>query len=171
MALKENTFVREKNRTPADVFNRFVQPELKTLAEDIGQKVVRRAVKRHTFKNRTGALEDSMRWKTIERRNLFDIMISAGGKGRIQFPFRIDKIASREPQAGRSKRRKGLTSSGKERRTRRAGGRRKGEVVPVDYAIWVEKKGFDVLIGAVTYYRGRIPRMMRNFMRGATARI
>lgn len=173
MALKSapNKFVREKNRTVQDVFNKFIKPALETFADDIGQKVTRHAEKHHTFQNQTGALQDSMRWEVERRRHGYDVTIVAGGSGRIINAFRVDKIASRPRVTGLSRRRRGLTATGKLRKTRRAGGLLKGTITDVGYATFVEKKGFSVLVNAVVYYRRRVPRLMKRWLKGATARI
>ena len=47
----------------------------------------------------------------------------------------------------------------------------KGDVIDVDYAVHVEKKGFSVLIGTITRYRQLIPNILYKALKAATGRI
>lgn len=173
----KSLFTRQHNRTAEDVFNKFIAPELQVLASDIGQKLIHDAKHTHGFENRTGALEDSMRWNVLNEVGKTSVEVMAGGYGRVQFPKR---------DSSRLTKQKGLTATGKTRQIRRRGkvvtdldpfeqserrGLKKGEVILVNYAKFVEMKGYSVLIESVNRFRERIPRMMRAFLSGKTARI
>lgn len=181
--MNPNVFVvRQKKRTLADVHDKFIQPTMATVSQDIGQKIMIHARRNHTFKNRTGALEDSIRFATEQvRAATYNIIITAGGFGKVKFALRTGKLATKL---------RGLLSSGKPRKIRRRGrvavdfnpntntvtlsGRRslrKGEVINVNYAAHVERRGYSVLVNSVMYYRERIPRIISRALKGATAGI
>ena len=48
---------------------------------------------------------------------------------------------------------------------------KKGDVVVVNYARAVERKGYDVLFGSVKWAERRLGKAMKQFLAGATARV
>jgi len=178
-------FKRDKLRTPLDVYNKFIQPSIDTFANSLGAKAINHAKKTHEFQNRTGALEDSMRWNvkapTEDRR---DVEITAGGLGRVQFSRRTGKrrtnklgLTATGQQRTISRRGKiitriGATTAGtvliEKSETRRL---RKGDVRHVDYAVDVERRGFSVLKNTANLYSRLTAKMWARALKGATKRL
>ena len=178
-------FKRDKRRTVTDIYKQFIQPEIDTFANSLGAKVINHAKKTHQFNNRTGALEDSMRWNikspSPDRR---DIEVTAGGLGRVQFSRRTGK---------RRTSRLGLTATGQQRTISRRGrvitrigvtssgtvllgrsGRRrlrKGDVIYVDYAVKVERRGFSVLKNTVALYSRLTAKMWAKQLKQSTKKV
>lgn len=178
-------FKRDKRRTMQDVYRDFIQPELDTFANSLGAKAINHAKKTHEFQNRTGALEDSMRWNIkapdVDRR---DVEITAGGVGRVQFSKRT---------SSRRTNRLGLTPGGRQRTIRRRGraitgigadssgnvflqkserrGLRKGEVIHVDYAVKVERRGFSVLKNTANLYGRLAAKMWARALKRSTGKL
>lgn len=136
-------FVRTKKRTVMDIFNGAISPRIKAELNTLGNNIILDARKNHEFKNRTGALEASMQWTPPERKaGLWRMVVFAGGWSKVKYVF---DFARR--QATKVKRRNWRY---------RKGGRynpRRGEDLYVNYAQYVERRGYSVLINAVEKYR------------------
>jgi len=133
------TFQRLKNRSMRQFFQESIQPRQVALLTGAVQKVGVEAKREHTYRNRTGALETSIRWQGAKI-VADDIMaeISAGGTSKVRFAFDFTR----------------RRTTGKKRRNRRAGKNvRRGDAIDVNYAGYVEKHGFTVLTAFVK--RGR----------------
>lgn len=178
-------FRRDKIRTPTDIYNKFIQPSLDTFANSLGAKAIAHAKKTHEFQNRTGALEDSMKWFIRSpSRDRRDVEITAGGEGQVQFSRRIGK---------RQTKRLGLTTKGRERTISRrgriilrqgetSGGTtileksgiqrlRRGDVIHVDYAVKVERRGFSVLKNTANLYGRLAAKMWARALNDSTKRL
>lgn len=178
-------FRRDKLRTPTDVYKQFIQPSLDTFANSLGAKAIFHAKKTHEFQNRTGALESSMRWNVkAPTRDRRDVEITAGGLGQVQFSRRTGR---------RRTKRLGLTTKGRERTISRrgkivtrvgatSGGTvfieksrrqqlRKGDVIHVDYAVKVERRGFSVLKNTANLYGRLTAKMWARALNNSTKRL
>lgn len=179
--LKNDPFIRTHNRTVNDVFRNFIKPSLETLAHDMGAKTIHRAKTRHDYQNRTGALESSKRWKVRKLRGGkdFEIDITAGGIGRVQFSRRDSVRATRAKgftPTGQSRRipRRGRVASGDANARVRQSERRalkRGDRIVVNYARAVEKRGYSVLKEAVNWARHKLGKSMANFLKTGIARL
>jgi len=132
------TFQRLKNRSMRQFFQESIQPRQVALLTGAVQKVGVEAKREHTYRNRTGALETSIRWQGA-RIVADDVMaeISAGGPSTARFAFDVTR-----------------RGAGKRRRNRRERQNvRRGGAIDVNYAGYVEKYGYSVLTAFVK--RGR----------------
>lgn len=129
--MANTTFQRLKNRSMRQFFQESILPRQVALLTDAVQKTGVEAKREHTYRNRTGALESSIRWQgaTIVADEV-RAEISAGGPSAARFAF--DVTRRRE--------------SGKRRRNRRERvAVRRGQQVSVNYAKYVEGHGYTVL--------------------------
>lgn len=132
------TFQRLKNRSMRQFFQESIQPRQQALLTGAVQKVGVEAKREHTYRNRTGALETSIRWQvaTIVADDV-RAEISAGGPSTARFAF--DLTARR---------------AGKRRRNRRERQNvRRGGALYVNYAGYVERHGYSVLTAFVKWAR------------------
>lgn len=178
-------FKRDKLRTPTDVYNKFIQPSLDTFANSLGAKAINHAKKTHEFQNRTGALQDSMRWNIKSpSRDRRDVEITAGGLGRVLFPRRISSRRTRSQgltatgqqrsisRRGRIVTRIGVTSAGTVLIAKSGTQRlRKGDVRHVDYAVKVERRGFSVLKNTANLYGRLAGKMWARALNNSTKRL
>lgn len=150
-------FVRKHNRTVADVFNNVVQPKIKIQLQDAAQKIATYSKRNHTWENRTGALEESINFTLPERTSTGWIAtVFAGGWAKVKWAF---DITARK--AGR--RRKHYRYQRKQRIPMK-----RGTGVFVNYARFVEDKGFPVLKQGIEHYRHLLTRIFkRNLKVGA----
>lgn len=147
-------FVRQKNRTVADVFNNIMQPKIKIELQDVAQKIATYSKRNHTWKNRSGALEESINFTLPEKTSTGWIAtVFAGGWAKVKWAF--DITARRE-----GRRRKHYRYQRKERIPM---GR--GTGVFVHYARFVEDKGFPVLKQGIEFYRHRIAQIFRQTLK------
>lgn len=147
-------FVRVKKRTVRDIHENMLQPRLKTELYGISQKVTDFARRNHVFQNRTGALEGSISWEGPKRtRTGYSTTIFAGGWSVVKyaFNFALRKGTGRRRRNVRYQPRK----SGQPLHRRRLAPRR-GQGVYVDYAPYVEDRGYWVLSGAIRHFRRKI---------------
>lgn len=134
---------RVKKRGIMDIHNTAIRPRIVATMNQIGQKIVTHAQKNHEFKNRTGALEASLAWSFPEYKNKqFQMIIAAGGWSRAKYSL----------DYGRRK------ESGVKRRNVRYQRKqrfnpRQGQGLFVNYARFVENKGYSVLSKSIDKYR------------------
>ena len=140
---------RVKKRGIIDIHQTEIRPRIIATMNQIGQQIVFDVQRNHTFKNRTGALEASMAWSFPEYKNKqFQMTIAAGGWSRAKFSFDF----------GRRK------ESGVARRNVRYQRRqrfqpRRGQGLFVNYAPFVERKGYSVLKNSVEKYKRQAVRV------------
>ena len=157
-------FVREHNRTATDIFNNMIRPHL-TGALDIGlQKMTYFNKHNHTYQNRTGALENSVSWDPAKQEG--DKVVGAliaGGLSRATITryaagggsFTLRNI--RVPKTG--KRKKGML------RYKKIALFTRGDQIYVDYAAFVELKGFPVLVQGIEKYKHEIVAIIGTYLR------
>lgn len=143
-------FYRKYNRTATDIFGNKFQHRLKMELHDAVQKISFYCRKNHTWQNRTGALEESIGFEEpIYKGGFWQAVVKAGGWSRVKFAFNV-----------------GLRrATGKRKRNARyQRGQRfnpgKGTGLFVNYAYWVEKKGFPVLIQGIEHYKRLIGKVL-----------
>lgn len=123
-------FERLKKRTMADYYKNVIQPRQVLLLTDAVQKTGVEAKREHTYRNRTGALETSVRWQGAKIVTDFvQAEVSAGGPSTARYAF--DFTARREGFRRRNRR---------NRRDVKRGG-----AVYVNYAGFVERNKYRVL--------------------------
>ena len=128
-------FERLKNRSLKDYYKQIIQPRQAVLLTDALQKTGVAAKREHTYQNRTGALETSIRWQPAKiLPAAVQGEISAGGPSTARWAF--DVTARRVEHRRRRNRRAG--------RNLKAGG-----AVYVNYAGFVENKKYTVLTAFV----------------------
>lgn len=141
---------RVKKRGIMDIFASDVRPRIISTMNQIGRDIVKHAEKNHEFKNRTGALEASMAWSFPEYKNRqFVMVIAAGGWSRAKYSL----------DYGRRKdtgvKRKNVRYQRKERFNPR-----RGQGLFVNYAPFVERKGYSVLSKSVEKYKRESARIL-----------
>jgi hypothetical protein len=139
-------FHRKYRRTPADMFNQKIQPRVPMLLQQSVQEIATYCKRSHTWKNRTGALEESINWRPPERRGSNWIaVVFAGGWAKAKYAF---DFAKRQETSQRK--RPYRYQRGERFRVKR------GMAVFVNYARYVEDKGFPVLKQGWERYKGII---------------
>lgn len=134
---------RVKKRGIMDIHATAIRPRIIGTMNQIGQKIVFHAQRNHEFKNRTGALEASLAWSFPEYRNhQFVMIIAAGGWSRAKYS--LDFGRRKATGVGRRNRR---YQRGQVFRPKR------GQGLFVNYAPFVERKGYSVLSKSVEKYR------------------
>lgn len=128
--MANTTFQRLKNRTMTQFFQESILPRQVALLTDAVQKTGVEAKREHSYRNRTGALESSIRWMGAQIvGEEVRAEISAGGPSKVRFAFDVTK-----------------RGAGSRRRNRRdAMAVRRGQRVNVNYAKYVEGYGYTVL--------------------------
>lgn len=166
-------FYREKQRTVNDIFRTAIQPRAAIALQDIAQKVVYYAKTNHRYQNRTGALQESISWvPPVKVGDSYQTVIFAGG-------WSVAKYALDQGRLGRARRgtanmilaarsrRQYLNAieGGKYRNIRYQRGTpfwvTKGQGLYVNYAPYVERKGFPVLSQAIAHYRPLVTRVLQ----------
>jgi hypothetical protein len=141
-------FVREKKRTPLDVFNEAIQPKAKMALQDLVQKIATYCKRNHVWKNRTGALEDSISWIPPEKQgNNLIATVFAGGWAKAKFAYdpNLRKESGRRKRPYRYQRGARIKV-------------RPGMGLFVKYARFVEDKGFPVLKQGISHYKAKAKR-------------
>lgn len=144
-------FRRLRNRTVNDIYRDAIRPRAEVTLHDVAQKIVQYARTKHTYRNRTGALQDSTSWTPVERDSRgFHTAVFAGGWANAKYSY----DATLRKTTGRRR-----------RQARYGGGRRfsirRGQGVYVNYAKYVEDNPrFWVLEGAIKHWRHRIAKVL-----------
>lgn len=132
-----------------DVFKNLIQPRAKMILQDGVQKIATYCKRTHRWQNRTGALEESINWTPPElKRGRLIATVFAGGWAKAKYAYRKAK--------------------GRQKRQYERGSRfqvKRGMGIYVNYAGYVEKKGFPVLIHGVEKYRPVIARLFKMKMK------
>lgn len=129
---------RTRHRTLQEYFFNFIRPRQEMFLNDFVQQVGVAAKREHTYRNRTGALEGSVAWeKASIVGDTIRAAIQAGGPSKVRFA--IDITTRRETKRRVRNIRGGLAV-------------RRGQIVFVNYASPVEKRGYTVLTSFVKRY-------------------
>lgn len=136
-------FVRVKKRTVKDIFAKHIQPRIMAQMNTLGNNIALEARKNHTFTNRTGALESSISWTPpVIKGHRYVMTVFAGGWASAKFAFNFGKR-----KLSNVKRRNYRYQRGKRFAVQR------GQGLYVNYAPFVERRGFSVLKNAIVKYR------------------
>lgn len=148
-------FVRKHNRTVKDIFGNKFQNRVKMELQTMTQKIAFYCKKNHGFQNRTGALEESINFTPPEfKKGFWQSAVIAGGWARAKYALDF----TRRRGTGRKKR--------NVRYQRGQGFKiKKGMGIYVNYAYWVEQKGFPVLKQGIEKYRRQIVRIFGRGLR------
>jgi hypothetical protein len=145
-------FTRKYNRTVADIFGNKFQEKVKMELQSATQRIAYYCKHNHTWQNRTGALEESINFTPPERKgSMWTSTVFAGGWARIKYVFDYAKR-----KATGKKRRSYRYQRGERVKLQRGMGRF------VNYAYWVEKKGYPVLKQGIEKYRKQLTRIFAN---------
>lgn len=138
-----------------DVFKNLIQPRAKMILQDGVQKIATYCKRTHRWQNRTGALEESINWTPPElKRGRLIATVFAGGWAKAKYAL---NYGSRK---GGGHRRPNIRyQRGQRFKVKRGMG------IFVNYARYVEKKGFPVLIHGVEKYRPLIARLFKMKMK------
>jgi hypothetical protein len=143
-------FQRKYKRSVNDIYENTIKQRAEAWLQDTAQKWVHHCKTNHRWRNRTGALENSISWGEIKKnRTGFETTIEAGGLSKVRYSFDYSLRTS----FGLRKRRQAfvLTSARSGAFTQQTAGR--GDMVYVNYAQYVENKGYDVLRQGKEYVR------------------
>jgi len=141
-------FQRKHNRNLKDIYEKAIQPKEKEIFRDSLQKMSIYCRQRHTWKTRTGALESSITFKEPEfDKDKLKGELLAGGWGRAKYTY---------DRARRSEGRKKQYRRQRDLRIRV----RRGIGIWVNYAPFVEKKGYPVLKQGIDRFLPRLSRKL-----------
>jgi hypothetical protein len=144
-------FYRTHRRTVREIFDKKIVPKLPMLLQQSVQEIATYCKRTHSWRNRTGALEESINWTQPERRGSnWTAAVFAGGWAKAKY--------TNDPGI-----RKGTGKRKKQYRYQR-GLRfqvRRGMAVFVNYARYVENKGFPVLTHGWEKFKPIIKRRFR----------
>lgn len=147
---------RKYNRDVRQVFNKLVYPKIPMALWSVANQFAVYCKKNHRYQNRTGALEDSIKaHKPEHKRGAWTVAITAGGWARAKYSL---DYARRKAGGGRRK------SNIRYQRGKRFSVKR-GMGLLVNYAWWVEKKGFPVLKQGAEKFRNRIVNHLKGKLR------
>ena len=151
-------WVRKHNRTSQDVFKNMIRPKLLMALDDFMQKTVHHArqVYNYRYIDRTGALTNSKTW--VPARQVGDHvigMIRAGGVSKATQTY-IYKDVFYYDEAGRlrhfwlSEDKWVWVAS--------------GDIIYVDYAVFMERKGYNVLKFSIEAMKRKAPKIIGKTM-------
>jgi len=129
------------NRTVTDIGRQMIDPRARRLLQNNANNWVHFCKTNHSYQNRTRALENSISRSEVERTERgYQVLIEAGGLSSASFTFDAARRAA----------------TGKRKRMKRFGQQvGRGSQIYVDYAVFVEAKGFAVLLQGMEYIRAR----------------
>ena len=143
-------FKRKHNRTAEDIYRNTIRPRLPMALDIAAQKIVFHARRNHNYENRSGALENSISWVPAKRiGNKVRSIVMAGGEAKALFKYVIDTVFYYDEQ--------GRLRVFKPKNPKVIN---KGQEVNVDYAVFVERKGLNVLKHSVEKFRHLIAKVM-----------
>lgn len=146
---------RKYNRDVRQVFDKLIRPKIPIALKSIANEFAFYCKKNHRYQNRTGALENSIKAHEPEhKRGAWTVAITAGGWARAQYGLNYALRLSK------GKRRRNIRQQrGEKFRVK------KGMGLFVNYAWWVEKKGFPVLKQGAEKFRNRIVNHLKSKLR------
>jgi hypothetical protein len=137
-------FTRTHNRTAKDVFNNMILPTIPLAMNDLMQKMTYFNKHNHRYQNRTGACEYSITWiPAVIDGNVIKGALVAGGISKAKYTYTMSPAYYYDKQ-----RRLRVFIPKKPRVIRR------GQAVNVNYAAFLELKGYPVLKQGFEKYRG-----------------
>lgn len=134
-------FERKHNRTATDIYNNMIRPRLLVSLDDLMVKIVHHARQKsnYRYKDRTGALTNSKTWvPAIQRGNKVTGAVLAGGKSKTTKRY-VQKDVFYRDELGRL--RHFVLKTPKVFRS--------GQDVFVNYAVFVERMGLNVLLESI----------------------
>jgi len=139
-------FVRKHNRTVKDIFGNKFQQTVKMQLQDATQKIAFYCKRNHSWQNRTGALEESINFTPAERKGTFwQSSVFAGGWAKVKYAYDFARRRATRRKKANIRYQRGQRFKAK-----------RGMGIYVNYAYWVEKKGFPVLKQGIEKYRRRL---------------
>ena len=136
---------RKYNRMVASIFGNKFQKRIKTELRDLQQKIVVHCRKNHRWANRTGALESTIAFDPpVYKKGFWQGVVRAGGWGQAKYSLDYAK------RKGTGRHKKNVRYQRKQRFNVK-----RGMGIFVNYAFWVEQKGFPVLKQGIDKYRRR----------------
>lgn len=142
-------FTRKYNRDTKDYFQNFIRPRQLTALDDLMVKVIHhsRQVFNYRYIDRTGALTNSKTWIPAKYKgNMVVGAVLAGGKTKATLSY-TQKDVYYYDDLGRL--RHFDLSPDKYIKVN------VGDDIYVDYAVFVERKGMNVLVGSIEHWRKR----------------
>jgi hypothetical protein len=162
-------FKRTHKRSAEDVFNNLIKPKIPLVLNDFCQKISTYNRRNHRYINRTGACENSNSWvPTVQQGARFIAYVIAGGDSKATRTWQKTTVFYRDdmgrlrvfPIGPGLQRQENVALSGHSRRAKpnKPGKEyqnviRKGTPIYVDYAIYLERKGYPVIRQGIEYYR------------------
>lgn len=146
---------RKYNRDMQQVFNKVIRPKIPMALWSVANQFAFYCKKNHHYQNRTGALEDSIKaHKPKHKGRVWTVAITAGGWARAKYGLNYALRRSKGKQRRNIRRQRGERFKVK-----------KGMGLFVNYAWWVEKKGFPVLKQGAEKFRNRIVNHLKGKLR------
>jgi hypothetical protein len=143
-------FTREKNRTAEDVFKNMILPKIPLALNVICQKIAYYNRHNHTYENRTGACENSISWIPAEVQGArVRAAIVAGGPSKALYEY-VQTVVIYHDEQGRIR-----AFEPKNPKVIN-----KGDPIYVDYAVFLERKGFPVLKQGIEHFRPQLAAMV-----------
>jgi hypothetical protein len=143
-------FTRKYNRTVEDIFKQKIQPKIPMLLQQSVQEIATYCKRNHTWQNRTGALEESINWTPpTQKGSYWFATVFAGGWAKAKYAYGLV-----------TRRLKGQEYERRKRNIRYQRGEafkiKRGMAVFVNYAKYVQDKGYPVLIQGWERYKSVI---------------
>lgn len=146
-------FVRKYNRTVKDIFDNKFQNRVKMELQNVTQKIAYYCKHNHGFQNRTGALEESINFTPpVLKGDNWQSTVFAGGWARAKYAYQW-ATRSLKGQLYERRKRNIRYQRGESYRVR------PGQGIWVNYAYWVEKRGYPVLIQGIEKFKGQIAKV------------
>ncbi len=146
---------RKYNRDMRQVFDKLIRPKIPMALWSVANQFAFYCKKNHRYQNRTGALEDSIKaHKPEHKRGAWTVAITAGGWARAKYGLNYALRQSKGKQKRNIRRQRGERFRVK-----------KGMGLFVNYAWWVEKKGYPVLKQGAEKFRNRIVNHLKGKLR------
>ena len=161
-------FHRTKNRTAEDVFKNMIRPKLPHVLDTACQQITHYNKHHHTYQNQTGALENSITWSpAVMEGPICRAAVMAGGLSRATragyssaAPLAVARRIAGVRVRGRDGQRRSITF-----RSAAVKSVSRGDQIYVNYAVYVERKGYPVLKQGIEYYRPRLAAQMAALLR------
>ena len=150
-------FKRTKNRDVDDIFRNTIRPKIPLAMDVIAQKVVHhsRQSSNYRYEDQTGALTESKSWIPAKQRGAtIRSIVLAGGQSKATRTY-TQKVVFYQDDQGRLR-----VFEPKDPNVIR-----KGDQIYVDYAVFIENKGMNVLKMSIEVHRKLIARLLAGQLR------
>ena len=160
-------FTRKYNRNTKDIFDNKFQERIKQNLQNVTQNIAFYCKHNHGFQNRTGALEESINFTPpVLVGDSWQSTVFAGGWARAKYA--IIEVFARFKKGGRSQIVQEFGgellptryTTKRKKNVRYYRGQRfnvqRGMGIYVNYAYWVEKRGYPVLIQGIEKFKDQI---------------